>query len=77
MELEKFIENFAGQFEEIEVANIQADVEYKTLDTWDSLTAMSVQVMIEDEYKINITPEDFKSSATVLDLFELIKSKVI
>jgi len=77
MELEKFMEKFAGQFEEIEVANIQADVEYKTLDTWDSLTAMSVQVMIEDEYKINITPEDLKSSVTVLDLFELVKSKSI
>jgi acyl carrier protein len=75
MELEKFIENFAGQFEDVEVGNIHADVEYKTLDTWDSLTAMSVQVMIEDEYKVDITSQDFKSTVTVLDLFELIKSK--
>lgn len=75
MELQKFIENFAAQFEEIDVPNINADVDFKTLETWDSLTAMSVQVMIEDEYKVDVSPADFKNAVSVLDLFNFVKSK--
>lgn len=77
MEIKKFIENLAAQFEEIEVANINEDVDFKSLDTWDSLTSMSVQVMIEDEYNVKITPDDLKATTTVNDLFSLVKSKVI
>jgi acyl carrier protein len=76
MELEKFIENFAGQFEETEVENITANVDFKSLETWDSLTAMSVQVMIEDEYEVKIVPIDFKATTTVKDLYNLIQSRI-
>ena len=75
MELETFIDNFAAQFESDEVANINRDVDFKLLDTWDSLTAFSVQMMVEDEYKVKISPADFKTVSTVYDLFELVRSR--
>jgi acyl carrier protein len=58
------------------VENITANVDFKSLETWDSLTAMSVQVMIEDEYEVKIVPIDFKATTTVKDLYNLIQSRI-
>lgn len=77
MELEKFIERFASQFEDVEVNNIHKDADFKQLETWDSLTAFSVQMMIEDDYSVKITPEEIKSVVTVSELYELIISKSV
>jgi len=77
MELNQFIENFSNQFEDSEIKNINESVDFKQLETWDSLTAFSVQMMIEDEYSVKIAPEELKTTSTVLDLYNLVKSKSI
>lgn len=73
--MENFIEKFKEQFEDPEVLFIDKDTIFKDLDTWDSLTAFSVQSMIEDEYDVVITNEELKKCNTVNELFELILSK--
>jgi len=75
MELEKFIEKIIDQFESSDAGNINKDVDFKLLDTWDSLTAFSIQMMIEDDYNVKIVPEDFKKVTTVEDLYNFVKSK--
>lgn len=76
MELKKFVANFSGQFEESDVKNINEEVDFKSLETWDSLTAMSVQVMIEDEYRVKIAADDLDKAITVKDLFTMVQSKL-
>ena len=76
MQLDTFIEKFSAQFEEIEVDNINKDVNFKLLDTWDSLTSMSIMVMIEDEYNVKLTAQEIKSPNSVEELFKLVKSKM-
>ena len=75
MEIQEFIKKFADQFEESEVKNIHENVEFKQLETWDSLTSMSVQIMIKDEYSIELAPDDLKQTKTVLDLFNFVCEK--
>lgn len=75
MEIQEFIKKFALQFEESEVENINELAEFKQLETWDSLTSMSVQVMIEDEYNVKITPDDLKRTKKVIDLYNFVDSK--
>ncbi len=75
MPIEQFIEKFASQFEDSETENIQKDTDFKQLETWDSLTAFSVQMMIEDDYNVQLSPDDFKLVNTVGDLYNLIVSK--
>lgn len=75
MDITEFIEKVTAQFEEAEAPNIHPDVDFKLLDTWDSLTAFSIQMMIEDDYNVKVGPEDFKQTKTLLDLFNLVKSK--
>ena len=57
--MENFITNFANQLLDQEEKNISAETIFRELDDWDSLTAMAVIAMIEDEYCVKISYEDF------------------
>lgn len=76
MDLNVFLEKFSDQFEDIDRENIAFDTHYKTLESWDSLTAFSIQAMIEDDYSVEISGEDLKTVDTVEELFLLVKSKM-
>jgi acyl carrier protein len=75
MELNDFIEKFAEQFDETDASEFKADTEFKALDEWSSLSALSIIAMIDDEYDVTIKGDDIRNSETIEDLFNLVKSK--
>ena len=75
MELKEFIENFAEQFDDTESSEIQADTEYRELDEWTSLTALSIIAMIDEEYDVQLKADEMRKTQTVQELFDLVKSK--
>lgn len=75
MELNVFIEKFAEQFEETDACEITASTEFKNLDEWSSLIALSVIAMVDEEFEITIKGEDIRNSKTVEDLFNAVKAK--
>ena len=75
MELKEFIENFAEQFDDTESSEIQADTEYRELDEWTSLTALSIIAMIDEEYDIQLKADEMRKTQTIQELFDLVKSK--
>ena len=75
MDLNKFVEYFANQFDDTDASEIQADTEYQELDEWSSLTAMSLIALAKAEYGKTITGLEVRSCKTVEDLFNLIASK--
>lgn len=75
MELKAFIENFANQFEDTDVNEIQANTVFKELDEWSSLIALSVIAMVDEEYDVTIKGDDIRNSNTVEDLFNAVKAK--
>lgn len=75
MELKKFVENFAVQFEETDSSEFKPETEFKKLDEWSSLMAMSIIAMIDEEYDIVIKGEDVRNAKTVEDLYEIMKAK--
>lgn len=76
MKIQQFITQFSQQFEESDVDQIHENVDYRSLETWDSLTSMSVQVMIEDEYQVTVTPAELKNAGSLLELFNLVQSRI-
>ena len=72
MEMQTFINQFTEQFDEPEV--ITAETEFKNLDSWSSLVALAVIALADEEYSVKLTGEQIRNSATVKDLFEIIKS---
>ena len=75
MELKDFIENFAAQFDETDVDEFVAETEFKELDEWSSLIALSVIAMIDEEYEVTIKGDDIRNSKTIEDLFNVVKGK--
>lgn len=75
MDLKEFIEHFAEQFEDTEVSVFQPDTNFKELEEWSSLMALSVIAMVDEEYDIRIKGDDIRSSETIEDLFNLVKSR--
>jgi acyl carrier protein len=72
MELKKFIENFAAQFETIDASDLQSDTEFKALEEWSSLTALSIIAMIDEEYGVAVKGSDIRNAETIEDLFKTV-----
>ena len=69
MNLQEFIENFAAQFDDTDEALFTAETEFKALDEWSSLTALSIIAMVDDEYDVIIKGSDILNSDTIQDLY--------
>jgi acyl carrier protein len=75
MELKDFIANFADQFDDTDASEITAATEFKNLDEWSSLIALSVIAMVDEEYDVTIKGDDIRNSNTIEDLFNIVKSR--
>jgi acyl carrier protein len=72
MELKNFIKNFAEQFETIDVSELQADTEFKALEEWSSLIALSIIAMIDEEYGVEVKGSDIRNAQTIEELFKIV-----
>lgn len=75
MEIQEFIQNFADQFDETDLSVFTAETEFKQLDEWSSLMALSIIAMVDEEYDVQVKGEDIRNAQTIGDLFEIVKSK--
>ena len=75
MELKEFIEKFAEQFYETEVSQFKACTEFKTLEEWSSLIALSIIAMVDEEYGVTLKGEDIRKSSTIEELYNIVKSR--
>lgn len=76
MEIKDFIQNFADQFEETELDVFAPETNYRELDEWSSLIALSVLAMIDEEYDVQLKGEEIRATKTIQELFDLVSSKL-
>lgn len=75
MTLDKFVELFAEQFDDTPAESFSATTDYKTLDEWGSLVALSIISMVDEEYEKRITGAEIKKCTTIEELYNLIEAK--
>lgn len=75
MELKEFVAHFAEQFDDTPVDVFSASTDYKALDEWGSLVALSVISMVDEEFEKRITGADIKKCTTIEELYNLVLSK--
>jgi acyl carrier protein len=73
MNTDEFVQKFAEQFDETNIDEFKAETEFRTLDEWNSMVALSIIAMIDDEYGVTIKGEDIRKSETIEDLFNVVK----
>lgn len=75
MDLNEFVNLFAEQFDDTPAEVFKADTNYKSLDEWSSLVALSVISMVDEEFEKRITGADIRSCTTIEELYNLVQSK--
>lgn len=75
MELNDFIEKFAEQFDDTDSSDITSITEFKKLEEWSSLLALSIIAMVDEEYDVSLKGDEIRKAITVEDLFNTIKAK--
>ena len=76
MGIDKFIENFADLFEETDISGFNAQTKFQDIDEWSSLTLLSIIAMIKVEYDVKVKGEEIRSSKTIEDLYNIVKSRI-
>ena len=75
MEIKEFIQNFADQFEETDTLEFTTETVFHDLDEWSSLIGLSIIAMIDDEYGVTIKGDELRSAKTILDVYNIVRSK--
>ena len=76
MDINSFINNLADQFDDLDPSVITPETDFKQLEGWNSLVALSVIAMVDEEYNVILKGNDILGAATVEDLFNSVLSKL-
>ena len=69
MDIETFTDNFAGQFDDTPADKIKPETNFRDLNEWSSLIALSIIAMIDEEYGVTLKGDDIKNATTIQDIF--------
>lgn len=75
MKLNEFVEAFAAEFDETPVDQFSPETNYRKLEEWSSLIALSIISMIDDQEDKIVTGADLRSCQTIEELYNLVQSK--
>ena len=75
MNIEKFVREFADQYDDISTDDFTAETKFKENDEWSSMTALSVIAMVDQDYAVRLTGDDVRKSSTIEDIFNIVKAK--
>ena len=76
MDKQEFVENVKKQFVDADDISLTLNMDFRQIESYDSLTGMTIMVMIKDVYGIDLSDSEYKSQKTVEDLFDLVESKM-
>lgn len=76
MEINDFISKFAEQFRNTPISDITPSTNFWELDEWSSIVALSVVLMIEEEYGVSLRSADVKGVRTIQELYEVVKERM-
>ena len=74
--LDEFIQLFAEQFDETEENQFTPETEFRELDEWSSLIALSVIAMVDEEFEVTLKGADLRDADTIEDLYKIVISKL-
>jgi acyl carrier protein len=76
MKLEEFFELFCEELDDTDLSVVSTLTDFKNIDVWDSLTALSIISMVDEEFEILLTGNDMLNSTSIEDLYKLVGSKM-
>lgn len=76
MDIKEFISNFADQFDDLDASTLTPETEFMSLEEWNSLVALSVIAMIDEEYDVTLKGNDIREAKTIGGLYNTVCEKM-
>ena len=70
--MENFIANFKNQLEDIST-ELTPEMDFVDTDFWDSLTAVTIQMMIDDEYGVKVDIKQLSNFKSLNELYQFVQ----
>ena len=74
MEMTKFIQLFAEQFDDVDASTLTPESNFRDIEEWSSLVALSVIAMVDEEYGVLLKGDDIRQSNTIADLYSKVQN---
>ena len=75
--VDKFTRDFEAALEDVEPNSLSPLTRFREeIESWDSLAALSALAMLDSEYNVQITADEFLKCSTIQDVFELVSTRV-
>lgn len=75
MDKDTFINSVTALFEVTPADELDWKTEFKKIEEWDSLLALEIIAMVDEEFDIEISGDDIREAKTLNDLYSIAKSK--
>ena len=74
MNINDFIQSFAGQFEETDPEVFTPETRFRDIDEWSSMLALYIMAMVDEEFDVQLTANEMRQAETIEELFDIVKS---
>ena len=75
MEIKEFIEKFAEALDDMDVSALSPETNFRDLEEWSSLAALSLIAMVDEEFEKELSGADIRNANSIEDLFNIINNK--
>ena len=73
--LRKVAKECQNHAQRVQNSVFEADLDFHELDSWSSLTSLSVVAMVYQEYGVELDTQDVRNADTIEDLFNIVKER--
>lgn len=73
--MDDFIRHIEAEFEDVKPGTLSPETNFRKEFEWNSINALVMIGMVDLEYGVTLNADDLRKSATISDLFNIIKSK--
>lgn len=74
MEIKDFIEKFEDVFDDTDISSLEPNTQFRELDEWTSMIALSTMAMVSEEYDVDLTADEMRGANTFEDLYKIVNS---
>jgi acyl carrier protein len=74
--LDIFTQKLEQEFEDLEPGTLKPETNMRQLPQWSSMHALIIMALLDTEYNVKLSGDDLRNSNTVLDVYNLAKSRL-
>ena len=75
MEINQFVQHFAGCFDDTDENEFSASLKFNELEDWSSLSGLGIIAMCKKKYSVKITGAEIMESDTIQDVYNLVMER--